>query len=141
MCNNVVEEHHTSLVTVDNHPLALIVLARDCQTVGVGVGCHHKVGVNLLGKIDGHCHSLGVLGVGRYDCGEITVLYHLLLDTVDVLEAPTTKRRGDEHAAATVDGSIDNLKVFVALYYLGVDDKCLYLVEESVVNILADNLN
>ena len=47
--DDVIEEKQASLVAVDKHPFALIVLASHAHAVGIGVGCHNDIGVNLLG--------------------------------------------------------------------------------------------
>ena len=76
------------LVAIDEHPLALVVLAGDTYAVSVGVRSHHEVGINLLGKVECHGECLGVLRVGRDYGGEVAVLNHLLSHAVHIGETP-----------------------------------------------------
>ena len=86
--DDVVEEEQTRLVTIDEHPLALVVLARHTYAVSIGVGSHHNVGIQLLCQRNSHRQGFGIFRIRRYHRGEVTVLHHLLRHTVYVLKAP-----------------------------------------------------
>ena len=86
--DDVVQEDETSLVTIDKHPLALIVLAGHTDTVGIRVTCHHDVNVNLLSQRNGHGKGFGIFGIRRNHCREIAVLHHLFGHAVDILKSP-----------------------------------------------------
>ncbi len=86
--DDVVAEHHGSLVAVDDHPLALVVTANDSQTVGIRVGSHHEVGIKLSTELHTESHSLSILRVWRNYGWEVAIDNHLLRHHVDVLESP-----------------------------------------------------
>ena len=86
--DDVVQENETSLVTINKHPLALIVLAGHTDTVGIRVTCHHDVSVNLLGQRNGHGKGFGIFGIRRNHRREIAVLHHLFGHAVDILKSP-----------------------------------------------------
>ena len=46
--NNVPQENHTCLIAVDEHPLALIVLASHAHSVGIRVARHQDIGIQFL---------------------------------------------------------------------------------------------
>ena len=86
--DDIVAEHHGSLVAVDDHPLALVVAANDSQTVGIRVGSHHEVGIKLSAELHTESHSLSILRVWRNYGWEVAIDNHLLRHHVDVLESP-----------------------------------------------------
>ena len=89
--DDVVGVHHASLVAVDDSPLTLVVAADDSNTVGIGVACYHKVGVQFGAEVHAHSHCLCVLGIRADDGGEVAVNHHLLGHYVYVLKAPRTQ--------------------------------------------------
>ena len=100
--NDVVAEHHGCLVTIDDHPLALVVAANDSQTVSIWVGSYHEVSVQLSTELHTESHSLCILWVWRNDCWEVAIYNHLLRNYIDVLEAPRTQTERNDDTTCTV---------------------------------------
>ena len=139
--DNIVQEEQASLVTVNQHPFALVVLASHTYAVGIRVACHHDVGVYLLGKFNCHGKRFRVFGIRRNHCREITALHHLFGHAVYILKAPFFQRSGNERSARAVKRSINDAEVFLTLDYFRVDRKGMNLVQIYLVYIFTDNLN
>ena len=86
--DDVPREHHACLVAVEDLPFTLRIAAYDGQTVGIGVGGNHEVGIQARTEFHAKSHGLSILGVGADNGGEVTVDDHLLGHDMNVLEAP-----------------------------------------------------
>ena len=58
-----VHEQHAHLVTGEQHVVPVVRDGR-AHAVGVGVGGHHEVGLDLLGELEGELERLAELGLG-----------------------------------------------------------------------------
>ena len=139
--DDIIKEYHASLVTINQHPLALIVLASHAHAVGIRVRSHHYVSIDALSQIKCHCKSLAIFGVRTLHCGEIAILHHLLGHAMHILKSPKLQRIRNKHHARTMQRRIHNLQVLLTLDSLGVNAQCVYLVKINLVNILANNLD
>ena len=89
--DDIPQEDQTGLVTIDEHPLTLIVLASHTDAVCIRVRSHEDVCVELLSVAQSERQSLGKLRVRTVDCWEVTVLDHLLRNAVYIVEAPISQ--------------------------------------------------
>ena len=138
---NIIGEHQSGLVTVEDAPLALRVAANDSQTVCIGVGSQHKVGVEFVAQLHAQRHGLRVFRVRRNHGWEIAVDDHLLLHHVDVLEAPSAQGSRDNHTTRSVQWRINDAEVFLTVNHLLVHQCLMHSVQIVDVHLTADNLD
>ena len=109
------------LVTIDDHPLTLVVAANDGKTVSVWVGSYHEVSVQLGTKLHTEGHSLSILWVRRNHCWEVAIYNHLLRHYIDVLEAPRTQAERHDNATCAVHGRVNDVEVLLTVDDILVD--------------------
>ena len=100
--DDIVAEHHGCLVTVDDHPLALVIAANDSQAVSIRVSSYYEVSVQLGTELHTESHSLSILWVRRNHCREVAIYNHLLRNYIDVLEAPRTQAERYDDTTCTM---------------------------------------
>ena len=131
MSENIVKIHHTSLITVNQHPFTFIILTSDTYTV-----C-----INFFSQIHSHRKSFGIFRVRRDDSREVTVLNHLFGNSKHIFKSPHLQSTRNQHHTCTVNRSINNLHVFVAGDCFRINRNCLHHVQINFVYIFTDNLN
>ena len=139
--DDVIQEQQTCLVSVDENPLTLVVLARHTYTVGIGVAGHHDVSIHSLGITQRKGKRLTVLGVRTDNCREIATLDHLLFYTMHIFKTPLLDATRNHSHTCTVQGSIDNLEVFLTLDDLRINRNALNQVEINLIDIFANDLD
>ena len=141
MSENIVKIHHTSLITVNQHPFTFIILTSDTYTVCIRVGSHNEVCINFFSQIHSHRKSFGIFRVRRDDSREVTVLNHLFGNSKHIFKSPHLQSTRNQHHTCTVNRSINNLHVFVAGDCFRINRNCLHHVQINFVYIFTDNLN
>ena len=139
--DDIPQEDQTGLVAIDEHPFALIVLARHADTVSIGVRSHEDVSVELLSVAQSERQSLGKLRVRTVNSGEVAILDHLLRNAVYIVEAPISQRTRNHHATGTVERSVDDLQIVLATDHLTVDRDRADLTQIRLVDVFANNLD
>ena len=89
--DDIPQEDQTGLVAIDEHPFALIVLARHADTVSIGVRSHENISVELFSVTQSERQRLGELWVWTVDGWEVAVLDHLLRNAVYIVKAPISQ--------------------------------------------------
>ena len=103
------------MVAAERDELALVVLDGDAETVGVGVGAEHDVGMDLIGQFDAHGERFFELGIGHLDRGKFRVGIGLFLDHRYV-DAQLFEDGRDGDITRTVYGRIDKFEVLAAFF-------------------------
>ena len=103
-----VHKQDTHLVTGKQHVIAVM---RDCSThtVCVRVGCHQKVWLDLVGKLEAQLKCLTELRIWIGACGEVSVWLCLLWNNVNVIDANLLEDACDALHACTIERRVYNL--------------------------------
>ena len=84
---------------------------RDCSahTVCVRVGCHQKVWLDLVGKLEAQLKCLTELRIWIGACGEVSVWLCLLWNNVNVIDANLLENARDTLHSCTIERRVHNL--------------------------------
>ena len=106
-----VHKQNTHLVAGKQHIIAVV---RDCSThtVGIWVGCHQKVWLDLVGKLEAQLKCLTELWIWIGACGEVSIWLCLLWNNVNVIDANLLEDACDALHACTIERCVYN---FVAV--------------------------
>ena len=139
--DDVVQEKQASLIAVNQHPFAFVVLACHTHAVCIRITCHYDVCINLLGEFDCHGKGFRIFRIRRNNCREISALYHLFGYTVHILKAPLFQGSRNEYPTCTMERSIDDAKVFLTLNHFRINGKGMDFIQIHLIYVLTDNLN
>ena len=103
-----IHKQDAHLVTGKQHVIAVM---RDCSThtVCVRVGCHQKVWLYLVSKLEAQLKCLTKLWIWIGACGEVSVWLCLLWNNVNVIDANLLENARDTLHACTIERRVYNL--------------------------------
>ena len=103
-----VHKQDAHLVTGKQHVIAVM---RDCSThtVGIWVGCHQKIWLDLVGKLEAQLKCLTELWIWIGACGEVSVWLCLLWNNVNVIDANLLEDACDALHTCTIKRRVYNL--------------------------------
>ena len=102
ICDDIPQEEQTSLVTIYQNPLAIAILTSHTDTVSIWVRSHQNVSIECLRITQTKCQSLCNLWVWTVNSWKITILNHLLLNTMNIVKTPRSQRTWNHYATSTM---------------------------------------
>ncbi len=141
LTQDVFRNEHTGHVARERHIFAGLGIQRvDAQSVGIGIGRQHDIGVLLFRQLQREGECLGIFRVGVIQGRKVGVGHLLLGHHVYVLEAKLGENPSHRHIARAVEGRVDDLHVLRHLRdHFGMDDLLFQLRHVLVVDLLADD--
>ena len=138
--DDIVQEEQAGLVTVNQHPFALVVLASHTYAVGIRVACHHDVASIFLASSIAMESASAFSGFGETTVGK-SPLFTICSGTQCTFSKPHSFREAGMSVLPRVKRSVNDAEVFLTLDYFRVDRKGMNLSRIYLVYIFTDNLN
>ena len=133
-----VHEQDAHLVSGEQH-VVTVVRNGGAHAVGIGVGGHDEVGLDLLGELERQLERLAELGVGIGARGEVAVRLGLLGNHGHVLDADLLEDASHELHAGAVERRVDH-GIVVRRLEAGNGD-LLDVLDETIENLLGRPLD
>ena len=129
------------MISIYKNPFAFVIFNGNTQTVGIGVRSHYNVSIGFDGFFHCHIQCSWFFGVWRNYSGEISA-HHILLGHIDNIgKTIFFQRTWNKFHACTMNRSVHNFQVAVALNSFRRQRKCFDGFDKGFVNFLADNFN
>ena len=129
------------MVAIDENPLAVAVLASHTNSVGVRVGSHQNVGIELLCIAQTERQSFCYFWVRTVYGREIAVFHHLFLYAMNVCESPIAQCSWYHNATCTVQRSVNNAEVVLSFDYFRVDTNRLDILKINLIHLFSDDFD